>query len=114
MRRILNYVLTIALLITLACILEPKWQHTLPVVQKKEAENAILRRQCDSLRTIVKSLQIEAQTHDAVIDSLLYQITQNTLKINENRNQYEKEVVRIDRMLNDSVYLFFTEYIAKY
>ena len=76
-----------------------------------ESENAILRRQCDSLQNVVNRLQNVTNLHLATIDSLKSLLTKNTHQTNENRISHEKEIVRISAMPADSLFLFFTEYV---
>jgi len=78
-----------------------------------EAENAVLRYKGDSLQNVVNLLQAEITSHHAAIDSLQHLIIQNTSKINENRIEHEKEIVRIDNMPVNELFRFFTDYLAR-
>ena len=75
-----------------------------------DAENAALQRECDSLKSVVTGLQTEKQALFVVIDSLKQRISDNSLKINVNKKQYEKDIERVSVMGDVELLRFFTEY----
>ena len=80
-------------------------------ILKLETSNLKLDKQCDSLQNVVNRLRDESRAHNRVVDSLQMIIDDNSMKIDKNQKQYENEMVRINAMPNDSLLLFFTEYL---
>lgn len=102
----------IAALVALACFLGSKHAE-ITVSEDYGAKNGVLQRECDSLRVIVNTLQTDRKTLHAETDSLQQVINEKSIKITENRNSHEKDIVRIDAMCSDSLYMFFTGYISR-
>ena len=85
----------------------------MPLYESYETQNAILLRQADSLKHVANQLQDEAKAYQAVI--IKYKSSLDSLKSIQflNRQKHESQIVRIDAMPADSLYLFFTEYTGQ-
>lgn len=115
--KIRNYIISIlvGVVIAFACNRIMDGLHSnVELVEKYESlesKNDVLHRQCDSLQHIVFKLQLERVQYYVVVDSLKTEIDNNSVKINNIRDEHEKDIVRIDDMSGDELYQFFAEYI---
>ena len=76
-----------------------------------ETKNAVLQRECDSLHVVVSRLTADSEVYYFIVDSLENSLIHLILNQNENKVNFENQIIRITAADTDSLFRVFTDYI---